>query len=318
MAKKKPRPKKEKKAATKSKEKNNGKKKKKRVMPFIQSRDVDIFRTMSSGPSTSAQIRNDLKKFPSRKEGNLDDKETDYSRDMSYNALTIRLSRLKRGNYIASDLYLRDDGRSEALYVLTPRAIDILVGKHGFNPKHIRNILPSQETASHELQVVSIVKTIKRDGGKLHYRYDIEDENYLKQKTQGAKKNVFYPDLYVKLSYDYKGTSPTRNLAVELDNGTMKPHLVAAKAHAINKANNWPSMFICPNPKRIDILRDGFAKYIESEAEKMFDEESKEEIRKLYGRVFFTTTYNFFEKGFLRTKWLMINEGETADVIPDK
>ena len=101
MAKKKPRPKKEKKTATKSKEKNNGKKKKKRVMPFIQSRDVDIFRTMSSGPSTSAQIRNDLKKFPSRKEGNLDDKETDYSRDMSYNALTIRLSKLKRGNYIS-------------------------------------------------------------------------------------------------------------------------------------------------------------------------------------------------------------------------
>ena len=98
----------------------------------------------------------------------------------------------------------------------------------------------------------------------------------------------------------------------------MKPHLVAAKAHAINKANNWPSMFICPNPKRIDVLRAGFANYIESEVDKQFDEESKDEIRKLYNRVFFTTTYNFLEKGFLRTKWLMINEGETADVIPEE
>ena len=207
-------PKKVNKSTAKDGKKKN--RKKKRVMPFIHSRDVDIFRTMASGPVTSAQIRNDLKKFPARREENMDDKETDYKRDMSYGSLMKRICILKGGGYIISDLYLNDDGHAQALYVLAPRAIAILVGKYGVSPNQIRNILPSQETASHGLQVVSIVKTIKRDGAKLHYRYVIEDENYLKQKTQGAKKNVFYPDLYVKLSFDYKGTSPTRNLAVEL------------------------------------------------------------------------------------------------------
>ncbi len=292
------------------------KKKKKRILTFATSRDIDIFRTLASGPAARDQIRNDLKQFPSREEGTYDDKETGYSRNMSDGALIGRLSKLKRGGYIISRIYPRSkDNGMGALYVLAPRAIQILAEKHGFNPEHIRNVLPSKDTLSHELQVVSIVKTIKREAGRLIYEYDMKDRNYLMEESQGSK-NMHYPDLYVGLTYNAGKEVRIKNMAVTLDNGQTKPHIVAAKARALYDSNKWLSMIICPDSARIDVLRAGFTKYIEAQKEKVDDAERKEEIHKLYYRVFFTTTYNFCEKGFLETKWLMVEEGGIATVVP--
>ena len=286
-------------------------------MPVITPRDVDIFRTLASGPTTSFQIRMDLRKFVSKDPGRNYAKGDVDSRDMSADALKVRLSKLMREGYVASRLYAEKHGKGAyALYVLAPPAIELLVQHHGFNPKHIRAALPNKYTVAHELQVVDIVKTIKREGGRLGYQYDIEDENYLKGESRGAKKNMPYPDLHVRLFFKIGKEVDIKNFAVELDNGTMKVEVVAEKARRIYEQKKWISMFVCPNSQRIARLRAGFAQYIESEKERTEDEESREEIDRLYLRSFFTTSYEFHENGFLKTKWLAI-EGGSATVVPD-
>ena len=122
------------------------KKKKKRLFTFITSRDVDIFRTLSNGPATSVQIRNDLKNLPATEESSKDKQENEHSRNMSYGALMKRLSILKRGNYINSGLYLNSDRNGMvAYYALTADAIEILATRHGFNASDIRNNLPCRD-----------------------------------------------------------------------------------------------------------------------------------------------------------------------------
>ncbi len=286
-------------------------------MPIITPRDVDIFRTLASGPATSFQIRMDLRKFMTKDPGRNYSKGDVDSRDMSADALKVRLSKLMREGYVASRLYPEKHGKGAyALYVLAPLAVELLVQDHNFNPKHIRTALPNKYAVSHELQVVDIVKTIKREGGRLGYQYDIEDENYLKGESRGAKKNMPYPDLHVRLFFKVGKEVDIKNFAVELDNGTMKVEVVAEKARRVYEGKKWISMFICPNSQRIAKLRAGFARYIESEKENKVDEESKEEIDKLYLRSFFATSYEFHENGFLKTKWLAI-EGGNATVVPD-
>ena len=287
------------------------------AMPVITPRDVDIFRTLASGPMTSFQIRMDLRKFVSKDPGKNFNKGDVYSRDMSADALKVRLSKLMREGYVTSGLYADRDGKGvHALYILAHPAIELLVQQHGFTPKHIRAALPNKYTVAHELQVVDIVKTIKREGGRLGYQYDIEDENYLKKETQGAKRNMPYPDLHVKLFFKIGKEVDIKNFAVELDNGTMSEKVVAEKARKIYDEKKWISMIICPNSQRIAKLRAGFAQYIESEREGTEDEESRQEIDKLYLRSFFATSYEFHENGFLKTKWLSI-EGGSATVVPD-
>lgn len=285
-------------------------------MPVITPRDVDIFRTLASGPMTSFQIRADLRKFVSKDPGRSDNRGDGYSRDMSADALKVRLSKLMREGYVTSRLYADREGKGvHALYVLAAPAIELLVQHHGFNPKHIRAALPNKYTVAHELQVVDIVKTIKREGGRLGYQYDIEDENYQKRETQGTKKNMPYPDLHVKLLFKIGREVDIKNFAVELDNGTISERVVAERARTIYEKKKWISMVLCPNSQRIAKLRAGFAMYIESEKEGAQDEESREELDKLYLRSFFATTYEFHENGFLKTKWLTI-EGGSATVIP--
>jgi hypothetical protein len=236
---------------------------------------------------------------------------------MSADALKVRLSKLMREGYVTSRLYPEKHGKGAyALYVLAPFAVELLVQDHGFNPKHIRAALPNKYAVSHELQVVDIVKTIKREGGRLGYQYDIEDENYLKGESRGAKKNMPYPDLHVRLFFKVGKEVDIKNFAVELDNGTMKVEVVAEKARRIYEGKKWISMFICPNSQRIAKLRAGFAQYIEGEKEKTEDEEGREDIDKLYLRSFFATSYEFHENGFLKTKWLAI-EGGSATVVPE-
>jgi hypothetical protein len=104
-------------------------------MPGITPRDVDIFRTLASGPMTSFQIRSDLKKFVGKDPKREDDKGDGYSRNMSHDAIKVRLSKLKREGYITSGLYADRHGKGvHALYVLTSRAMELLVQHHGFNP----------------------------------------------------------------------------------------------------------------------------------------------------------------------------------------
>jgi DNA-binding HxlR family transcriptional regulator len=290
-------------------------------MPIVTPRDVDIFRTLASGPMTEAEIRRELKNFRAKDPKRLDDGTDGYTRNMTTNSLQTRMSRLRRDDYIVSRLYPEEHGKGTyALYALTPRSIEVLVREDGVNIKHIRSALPGRRTVSHERHVVDIVKTIKRGGSKHRYAYDIEDENYLKAlavETGELKKGLTYPDLHVTLCFRIGLETVIRNFAVEMDNGSILESKVCNRAHRIYLAKQWLTMIICPGMERINKLRPAFARYIEGQKDKLRHNAEKAEMDKYYWRTFFAITREFHENGFLDTKWMTINGGHAVVVPPD-
>jgi hypothetical protein len=289
-------------------------------MPIATPRDLDIFRILASGPMAAPQIRHELTKFHAKDPKKKDDKGDGYARIMTQDALKMRMCRLRKDGYIVSRIYPEKHGKGTfALYALTPRSIEVLVQEHGFNCKHIRATLPSKETVVHELQVVDIVKTIKRDGGKLRYEYDIEDENFLKARAGESgevRKRLPYPDLHVTLYFKVGRETEVKNFAVELDNATILESRVCDRAHRLYVAKKWITMVICPQRERINKLRTAFGLYIEEQKKKLKHDAEKAEMDKFYWRTFFTTTYDFHDKGFLNTTWMTIEGGTPAIVAP--
>lgn len=290
--------------------------KKRTPMPAITPRDADIFRILSSGVHTSVQIRHELKKFVAKNPKAADDKGDGYDRKMSEKALSVRLSILMEADYIASKLYPANGGTGvEAGYVLSTEGKTYLTEDLHYDEKHIRDALPKKEHRSHEFQLVSVVDTIKREGNTLGYTYDMEDENYLKKITKGAQKKVPYPDLHVMTEFRIGNTLVSRNLAIEIDNGSTKPRLVAEKAHNLYAQKKWLTVFLCTASTRINKLRAAFAEYTEERKAQANDPMMKDEIDKMYGRVFYGITYEFLTKGLLNTTWTMV-KGGAAVLIP--
>lgn len=291
----------------------------KNPMPFVTPRDADILKILSSGVHTAPQIRHELRKFVAKNPKAADDKGDGFVRDMSMKALQIRICRLKKGKYIASKLYPEINGKGTfAGYVVGSAGKNYLINVLKYNPKHVRDNLPPRDHMSHELQIVSIVEAIKREGARGGFKYDIEDEDWLKMETGGAQKDVPYPDLYVRLTFDAGGKPEKRHLAFELDNGATHPRVVAEKAHRMYEYNNrrWLNAILCPNPARIDQIRAAFVQYIKEEKAKTRDARVSQELDKLYNRAFFTTTYGFLEKGIINTHWQKIVEG-TLTAVPE-
>ncbi len=303
----------------------NKRREKREIFPDVTSRDVDIFKIVSSGIHTAAQIKVELGKFVSKYPKAPDDKGDRLSRVISWFALRRRLSKLGRDGYFESKKYpykkdKRDNNSTsgiKACYVLGEAGEEYLIKNHSYNPKHIRRNLPHKKHLSHEFQVVSIVKTIKREGNSLGYSYDMEDEDYLKGRTRGAKKGIPYPDLHVRLSFKMGRDIVSRNVAIELDNGSTHPRHVAEKARILYDREKWLNIFLCPNSERIETLRAGFADYIEEQKARAKDAFQREDLDKHYLRSFFATTYEFFEKAFLGTTWKMIGDREAVIVPQD-
>ena len=294
------------------------KKKKKRPktpMPFVTARDSDIFKILSSGVHTAAHIKHELRKFVAKNPKAADDKGDGFKRDISMRALRNRLYVLKKGNYIRSKLYPDAHGKGiYAGFVLGPAGKDYLIEKLNYKGKHIRDNLPSRDHMAHEAQVVSIVETVKREGNRLGYGYDIEDENYLKRESGGAKKKMPYPDLHVTMAFRTEKEIQRRQLAIELDNGRQPAMSVAEKAFRTYEMRKWLTIILCPNPARIDKLRAALARYIEKEMPATKDPRKRVELEKLALRVFFATTYEFIENAFLNTAWLMVGERKAVFV----
>ncbi len=280
-------------------------------MAFITSRDMDIFRVLSSGPMTAEQIISELKRVIAKNPEDDTDGKKKTKHDMSYAAFQIRISKLKKDGYIASRIYCDRHGKGvHALYALTPHSAAILIERESWDARRIRYTLPNKWTVAHEMQVVAVVKAIKRESAKVIYDFSMEDENSLKSASKGAKKRMPYPDLFIRFTFQQKDKVRQKSLGIEIDNGTLDERLVAAKAHTLWVKNRWMSFIICTHTRRIEKLREHFSRYIESEKKHAKKNEVFKSLDDLYERVYFGTFESFVRGGFVGTKWITIRDGE--------
>lgn len=284
----------------------------------ITSRDLNIFRILSSGPAQLGFIQQQLELFKRGKRSRMpaddpDDPESDRtemtekheikSRQiyLARRVLVVRLSQLKKSGLIASRRYRAMTGRGIfTLYSLTPTSRDVLV-LDGYAREHIRITLPHKYGVTHELAVSDIVRAIKREAGAVHYGFSIKDENALRSESKNRRGR--FPDLLVTISIPRRQEAPLKKvLALEFDNSTEDPDYVVAKARGLAQKKKLPSLILCREPQRIERLR------------RKFDELAKEDLRLM---VFFSLLNDFTSKGFVGTKWLTI-DGRAAEVIKNK
>jgi hypothetical protein len=275
-------------------------------MAYINSRDVDIFRCLSSGARKLADIRDNLKKFEFDAKAGSENKiraasdEPYYSRDMTLAALRTRINILRKDDYIQSQLYRTRKGPEIfALYCLTDLSIDVLV-ENGMERDHTRACLPHKFGVVHEMMVTEVVRTIKQESGRLFYKFRFHDENTLKSRARGAK--LRYPDLLVTLYIPRDGSSLRKVVAVEIDNDTLPNPRVIEKAVGVAEQYSVPSMILCTTGKRIAKLQNEFRI--------AFPNKNAEMSMK----VFFALTHDFTHKGFVDTRWLNMWD-EQATVV---
>lgn len=230
----------------------------------VTARDVDILKILSSGPSTSAQIRGLMK--------------TVYGHEMSASVLCDRLAALRKDAFVASGDYLdrskfgikgeRKVVKGEVkgakakaitkfhnkwhhrLYALAPASLEVLV-KEGFSRDKVRLGLPSPAMVTHELMVTDAVRSIKKEAAVLNYQYRIYDDRMIK----ASDINKMYgsvPDLGVMVKFIQNGQYQTRIAAIEIDNDTETPATVLRKI--LNHKVEPIVVFLCKTPMRISDL----------------------------------------------------------------
>jgi len=280
-------------------------------MAFITSRDVDIFRVLSSGPMTAQQVMSELKRVIAKNPEDDTDGKKKIKHGMSYSAFQERISKLRKDGYIVSKICPDRHGKvAHALYALTPHSAAILIERESWDIRCIRYTLPNRWTVAHEMMVVDVVKAIKQESAKMIYDFSMEDENSLRRASKGTKKRMPYPDLFVRLTIHQKDKIRQKSMGIEIDNGTLDERLVAAKAHTLWVKNRWMSFIICTHTRRIEKLREQFSRYIESEKKHAKRNEAFKSLDDLYERVYFCTFESFVRSGFIGTKWITIKDGE--------
>ncbi|MBA4372234.1 MAG: hypothetical protein C0402_05180 [Thermodesulfovibrio sp.] len=274
----------------------------------VTSRDIDIFRCLSSGARKLTDIRDEMKKFAFDSKSNgenalrvLSD-ATEFSRDMTLEALRIRLKRMRREGFVQSQRYRSRTGADVfALYSLTDLSIDALV-ENGMEHEHIRTHLPHRYGVVHELMVTDVVRTIKREAGQLFYRFKFKDENVLKTEYRGA--GMRYPDLMVTLFPD--GDASKKVVAIEIDNGTISLKRVVEKAVGLFELFKVPSMILCRTARRISNMQNEFRQTFPN----------KDDVMAV--KIFFALIQDFTHKGFVETRWLTMWDEQAAVVRLNK
>lgn len=298
-------------------------------MPYITERDKDIFRYLSSGPATIAQIARYVnislkKKYQKAEHENKAGKYID-----GYQSTLQRLWILKKAGYLQSARYPNRSGKgAESLYALKERAIEVLVAQ-GYSSETIRAFLPSPYHVAHELEVTDIIRVIKKESYKSNYDVKIVDENNLKR--MAIKEGVYkaYPDLAVALTL---GGGKTVHIAVEIDNGSFLPRDMVEKLRYISmpfvdfkpkkgtpqdildrmaKAVR-PVFNICTQQKRIDELRMAFAKKYDP-LNLAIQSKDAHEFETLKKHIFFGLLYDISSKGILGSRFISIG-GTPAEI----
>lgn len=272
----------------------------------VTDRDVDILKVLSSGPSTSAQVRTLLSKI--------------YRHDMSSQALCNRLAALKKDGLVISQNY-RDRSKegtslkkgvapkwSHRLYALDEGAAETL-SKFGYTRDKIRQGLPSPLMVTHDLMVTEVVRAIKREGSQLCYDYQIFDDKMIK--TIDFKKNYHaIPDLAVGLKFIINKEHKIRTVAVEVDNDTEVPARVFRKVlqHRVEPL----VLFICPTLKRLGALQS----YMGRQGEFTRTLRSQNVIT-VKDSVYFAVFSDFCEHGFFETDFRNVF-GRSESFMPTK
>lgn len=280
-------------------------------------RDINIFRVLASGPVTADAIAIFLKKIGERGQS-AEGHSGVYSHNMNKPALIVRLNKLKQSNFIASQRYRSRDGKGVfTLYALTKHSVRLLV-EEGVPSDYIRIGLPDRFMVAHELEVTDVVRTIKREAGKGLYTFHMEDENTLKANTEGGKKNIQYPDLYLKVFIKMGSDTKVRDMGIEVDNSTIQPKLVVDKVKKTFRQRKWRTMMLCTTRDRIDRLQAAFcadSDHIVNHPKDALETSFINDF--IVSGVFFALQSDFSANGLLGTGWVSM-KGVSASFAPAK
>ena len=215
------------------------------------------------------------------------------------------LRRMRQKGTIISRRYSSPNPKKKmvfSLYGITPKGLSE-VRRVAKGIDYCRMDFPTRETVSHDLQVVLVIKSIRREMMRHKLPHFIEDENDIKKKTKGPKKNKAYPDLHVKVVL-FAGTEEKhKELAIELDNDTIDKKRVVDKAIQLYKERRWPTVVLCNTRKRMDELKDELGRRVNlmvSGANRRGTSEGElTEIMKTVDRFVIVNTSEFITKGLL-------------------
>ena len=284
-------------------------------------RDIQIFAILASGPRSFKDIQVGLQKHCGRDVSKTEDKREGWNYNMTDTALKTRLSRLRKDGFIKSARY-RDEIKDgiPSYYVLGEKAKDLLVSSYGYKPTYIRNTLPDKKLLSHELLVVEAVKTVKAESAKLAYEMDMEDENYLKARARGAKKYHAYPDVHFVLMFETPAGTVIKDIALEIDNGTMDPALIVEKTRKLFDKSfkaKCTTHILSRTRERVEQLIGAFSRYAQMKETFANTADDRKIIEIFKKRVAFATVGDFCVKGFVNTNWLTM-ERLAGFVDPNK
>jgi len=209
-------------------------------MIAITERDMDILRYLSSGASTVNQVHGALVVMRHK---------------VSLNAVQVRMSKLIRNGYVESKIYCNRKlkNQPQALYALTEISeAELAYTKY---PYMIRTGLPAPLIASHEMEVTSVIRGIKKECSKMAFAVIFKDEATLRSerafkkikanmiRTSDGKvkrKRVSMPDLQVRIFFKTpEGAAKIFRINMEIDNDTMAPKRVIVKLDALDGQTIW-------------------------------------------------------------------------------
>ena len=171
----------------------------------------------------------------------------------SESALRQRLAELQKNNYIESNLYVDNTtGKKFALYVLGPAGSNWLIENRRAEAWEIRTLLPSAHTVSHELVVVEIVRRLRKERWKWHYKLEYYDDPGCKKykKVLGLKGPV--PDLLCDLQMYSKEANLNRRSRISFEVHDTTP-VVAVVDKALKHENQ--TIYLCNTQDKIRDLR---------------------------------------------------------------
>jgi hypothetical protein len=286
-------------------------------MAILMPRDEDILKVLSSGPMRAKAIREEMGRDLSKDPRKYDDKLDPRRHDMNPNTFYLRISRLKKDDYVKSKRYGNVNNDEErALYAVGKRGFDFLVNELKLPKTYIRTTFPKKNEVEHEEHVVNVVKKLKSEAVSLGFRLEMMDENYLKRNKKGPKKKKYYPDVYIQMIFDAGDEFNLRSAAVEIDNGTMGTERMFRKARSIYQEMEWVSFILVPSEGRLDTLRVNFTRFIDRELEKPDVAASEQKVMILESCAMFAVRDDFLSHGLLDAEVIRY-DGARISMVPD-
>lgn len=226
-------------------------------MPLVLDFDVDVFKVLSSGPSSYIMLKDELQKLQRNKV-------------IKDEYLIRRLSYMRKMNLIKSRKFADTrTGRTMSMYCLLEGALEHLY-EHHYNLDLVRyGYIPEPKDARHEHGVTGVVRALKKEALRIGYKLSIIDERSLRELPENRKRAL--PDLFVVIVVETGLTERIeRRYNIEIDMGTIKPKMIVDKI----KRSPHKTIMLCNRSERIEKLQAAFQEAYH-EMEKI-----KEKVRK--------------------------------------